>query len=161
MENKDIIALITTVSAPILVFIGGLISWLLKTRKEELQAVEQRALERRIETYNKIMNPLIIMLSNKTDEKTKNKALDEIISVDYRRAGFNLVTFGSDEMVNSYNNMMQSFYKGEATDNPKLVMRKFASFILNVRKDLYNKNTKLKEWDMLKFMITDIEKLIE
>jgi len=57
--------------------------------------------------------------------------------------------------------MMQSFYKGEANTNPKLTMKKFAGFLLGIRKDVYNKNTKLEEWDMLKFMITDIEKFIK
>ncbi len=39
-------------------------------------------------------------------------------------------------------------------------MKKFAAFILAIRKDVYTKETKLKEWDMLKFMITDIDKFI-
>ena len=94
-------------------FIGGLISWFLKTRKEDLRTIEERALERRIETYNTILHPLIVMFSNRTNEKEKSKAINEIGSITYRKAAFNLMTFGSDEMVNSYNDMMQSFYKKE------------------------------------------------
>lgn len=37
---------------------------------------------------------------------------------------------------------------------------KFAKFILSIRKDLFYKNTNLKEADMLKFMISDIDKVI-
>lgn len=153
--------IITVFGAPLLVFIGGLISWFLKTRKEDLQAVEERALERRIEIYNTILHPLIVMFASKSNQKEKDKAIGEIGSVSYRKAAFNLMTFGSDDLVNSYNEMMQSFYKNEAESNPKLTMKKFANFLLSIRKDVYNKNTKLKEWDMLKFMITDIEKFIE
>lgn len=160
MTEKEIITLVTALGAPLLVFIGGLISWFFKTRKEELQAIEERALERRIETYNTLLHPLIVMFANKSNQKMKDKAISEIGSVEYRKAGFNLITFGSDDMVNAYNEMMQSFYKGETDIDPKLTMKKFASFLLSIRKDVYNKNTKLKEWDMLKFMITDIEKLI-
>lgn len=153
--------IITVLGAPLLVFIGGLVSWFLKTRKEDLQAIEERALERRIETYNTILHPLIVMFASKSNQKEKDKAVGEIGSVPYRKAAFNLMTFGSDDLVNSYNEMMQSFYKNEAESNPKLTIKKFANFLLSIRKDVYNKNTKLKEWDMLKFMITDIEKFIE
>ncbi|MEQ3499264.1 hypothetical protein ABMY20_05835 [Tenacibaculum sp. SSH1-16] len=159
--EKEYITLITALGAPFLVLIGGLITWFFKSRKEELQAIEERALERRIQTYNTLLHPLIVMFANKSNQKMKDKAITEIGSVEYRKAGFNLITFGSDEMVTAYNNMMQSFYKNESESNPKLTMKKFAQFLLSVRKDVYNKNTKLKEWDMLKFMITDIEKLTD
>ena len=159
--EKNLITIITALGAPLLVFIGGLISWLLKNRREELKAIEERALERRIETYNKILNPFIILLSGKiikNDSKIKQKALDEILSIDYRKAGFNLITFGSDDMVTSYNKMMQGFYNSENEDT-KNTLKNFANFVLSIRKDVYNKNTKLKDWDMLEFMITDIEDL--
>lgn len=160
MNEQNILTLITALGAPILVFIGGLISWFFKTKKEELKAIEERALEKRIDTYNKILNPFIILFAAKENQKMKDKALDEITSIDYRKAGFNLITFGSDEMVNAYNEMMQGFYKGEASENPNETMKKFANFLLSIRKDVYNKDTKLKNWDMLKFMITDIEKIV-
>jgi AcrR family transcriptional regulator len=159
--EKETLTIITTLGAPILVLIGGLITWFFKSKREELQAVEERALEKRIETYNELLHPLIVMFSNKTNQKIKDKAIAQIGSLEYRKANFNLITFGSDEMVTSYNNMMQSFYKNESENNPKLALKNFAGFLLSVRKDVYNKNTKLKDWDMLKFMITDIEKLID
>ncbi|CAM3142962.1 hypothetical protein DRF59_12670 [Chryseobacterium flavum] len=78
----------------------------------------------------------------------------------------NLINFGNFShlekitMVNAYNEMMQGFYKGEASENPNETMKKFAKFLLSIRKDVYNKDTKLKNWNMLRFMITDIEKVI-
>lgn len=159
--EKETITLISTFGAPILVIIGGLITWFFKSKREELQAIEERAREKRIETYNELLHPFIVMFSNKTNKIIKDKAIAQIGSVEYRKASFNLMTFGSDEMVNAYNNMMQSFYKNESENNPKLTMQKFAGFLLSIRKDVYDKNTKLKDWDMLKFMITDIEKLID
>lgn len=152
--------IITALVAPLLVFIGGIISWFLKTRREDLQAIVERALERRIESYNIILHPSIVMFANKSNQKEKDKAFDDIGSVLYRKAAFNLITFGSDDLVNSYNEMMQSFFKKEAESDPKLTMKKFAQLLLCIRKDVYDKNTKLKEWDMLKFMITDKEKLM-
>lgn len=158
---KEYLPVLVGLGAPILVAIGGLISWFFKSRKEELQAIEERALERRIETYNQILHPIIVLFSTGAEKKLKDEAVKMIGSLEYRKAAFNLITFGSDDMVNNYNDMMQSFFKKEAEKDPKRTMKKFAKFILSIRKDVYNKNTKLKDWDMLKFMITDIEKFID
>lgn len=158
---KEYLPLIVGLGAPIFAVIGGLVSWFLKSRKEELQAIEERALERRIETYNQILHPIIVLFASGASQKEKEKASAQIATVEYRKAAFNLITFGSDEMVNSYNSMMQSFYKNEAETSPELVLKKFAAVVLSIRKDVYNKNTTLKEWDMLKFMITDIEKFTD
>ncbi len=158
--TEETTTLITALGVPILMFIGGLITWFLKTKKEDLRAIEEKALEKRIETYNTLLNPFIVMFSNK-DKKTMNDAIKKIQSTEYRKAGFDLITFGSDEMVNAYNSMMQGFYKSNEQTDTKLTMKNFARFLLSIRKDVYNKNTKLKEWDMLKFMITDIDTFIE
>lgn len=152
--------LIISLGTPFLLGIGGLITWFLKSRKEELQAIEERALERRIETYNQILNPFIVMFSKNSNQKNKDNATKQIGSVEYRKAAFSLITFGSDEMVKAYNDMMQSFYNNDVEKDLKGTLKKFAAFILSIRKDVYNKNTKLKDWDMLRFMITDIDKLI-
>ena len=157
-QMTEYLPLIVGLGAPISAVIGGLITWFLKSRKEELQATEERALERRIETYNQILHPIIVLFSSGASQKEKDNATKQITTVEYRKAAFNLITFGSDEMVNSYNNMMQSFYKNEAETSPELTMKKFAAVILSIRKDVYNKNTELREWGMLKFMIMDIEK---
>jgi hypothetical protein len=161
MDENDLMTLLLALGAPLLVFIGGLVSWLLKTRKEDLRMIEEGALEKRAEIYNTLLDPIIVIFSGPSDEEVKEQALQELVSIDYKKAGFNLITFGSDDMVNAYNDMMQSFYNEEHATNPKESMRKFATFLLSVRKDLYNKNTKLKQWDMLKFMMPDIDEFID
>lgn len=157
--DQTYFTLIVGLGTPVLVTVGGVISWFLKSRKEELKAIEEKALEKRVTIYNEILNPLIVLFAKGASDKEKQNALKQIVTVEYKKAAFNLITFGSDELVNSYNLMMQSFYKGEADIDPQLSLKKFAAFILSIRKDLYNKNTRLKEWDMLKFMITDIDNI--
>ena len=159
--NDTLVTILIGLGSPVLVSIGALLSWYLKTRKEELQAIEERALERRIETYNKILHPLIVLFSTGADRKQKEEATKSITSIEYRQAAFNLITFGSDEMVNSYNEMMQSFYNGGANNAPVETMKKFANFLLSVRKDVNDKNTDLEAWDMLKFMIKDLDSYIQ
>lgn len=43
--------------------------------------------------------------------------------------------------------------------NPKKMMTLFGNFLLEIRKSLGNKRTKLDEFDMLRAMIKDIDRL--
>jgi hypothetical protein len=158
--GNNLISKINILGAPILVIIGGLITWFIKSKKEELMEIEKRSLEKRIETYNTVLSPFIMLFSNTKNPKVNEKALELITSVEYRKASFNLMTFGSDELVTSYNDMMQGFFKGENDTDTKGSLKKFAQFLLSIRKDVYNKNTKLKDWDMLRFMIKDLDNYI-
>ena len=56
---------------------------------------------------------------------------------------------------------MQHTYKREVAEkqDPKEMMRLWGSLLLEIRKSLGNRKTKLDEWDMLRAMIKDIDKL--
>ncbi|MCY1636251.1 hypothetical protein [Marinifilum sp. D737] len=157
MEYKLILALIS----PILITIGGLLTWFLKTRNENLQAVEERAREKRLETYKKLLDPFIVLLTPTKTKKEEEKAVNSITTVDYKRAAFDLVIYGSDEMVHSYNKMMQYFFRTnfekQSKEDSIRSLKYFAEFILAIRKDLNNKHTKLRRSETLEFTTTDIE----
>lgn len=157
MDDKILLAIIT----PILLTIGGLLTWFLKTRNENLQTIEERAREKRLETYRKLLDPFIVLLTTNKTKKEEEKALNSITSVEYKRAAFDLVIYGSDEMVRSYNKMMQYFFKtdfeNQSKEDGKSSLKYFADFIIAIRKDLNNKATKLKSSEALEFTITDIE----
>jgi len=77
----------------------------------------------------------------------------------YRKTAFNLNLFGSDEVVKAYNALMQHTYEAESTEkqDPKEMMRLWGMLLLEIRKSLGNKKTKLDELDMLRAMIKDID----
>ncbi len=83
--------------------------------------------------------------------------------IDYRRAAFNLMTFGSDDVVRAYNKLMQTFFNRKPEhfkDNIEYgehILRVFSDLLLTIRKDLYTKRTRLKRSEMIEFMLTDIE----
>jgi len=56
---------------------------------------------------------------------------------------------------------MKNTYETEATgkSNPKEMMRLWGTLLLEIRKSLGNKKTKLNEFDMLRAMIKDIDSL--
>jgi len=145
---------------PLLMALGGLLTWIMKSKIEELRSIEEKLRGERTNIYAQILDPYIRLFSA-LHGKGPNEAFEKITSYDYRKTAFDLNLFGSDEVVSAYNNLMQHAYKAEATGNqdPREMMKFWGKLLLEIRKSLGNKKTKLNEVDMLKGMIKDIEKL--
>ncbi len=160
MDKTLIIALIS----PILITIGGLITWLIKSKKDDLLLSEERSREFKIKTYEELLEPFITVFAFAIPEKEKQIGINKIKSLQYRKASFNLMTFGSDDVVKSYNKIMQAFFSVKAEDfsdeeeYPILMLTLISDLLLNIRKDLYLKKTDLMRSEMLEAMITDIKK---
>jgi len=144
----------------LLVVLGGIITWFIKSKIEELRAIKEKLREERRNIYAQILDPYIRLFAD-LKGKGPNEALKRITSYDYRKTAFDLNLVGSDEVVRAYNNLMKHTYEAEATGNqdPKEMMRLWGKLLLEIRKSLGNKKTRLNEIDMLRAMIKDIEKL--
>jgi hypothetical protein len=103
--------------------IGGIITWFIKSRIEELRAVEERLQEERRKIYSQILDPYIRIFSDLG--KGTKQATEKIISYDYRKTAFDLTLFGSDDVVSAYNALMKHSYDTERTgkQDPKEMMR--------------------------------------
>jgi hypothetical protein len=158
MDNS----ILVTFLSPILITLGGIISWLIKSKKESLQLAEQLSREKRLETYKKILDPYLTVLTPLATAEEKEEALRIIPSSKYKKTAFDLVTFGSDETVRCFNKLMQHAYinAGQEKNNTDILIL-FSDFILNIRKDLYSKKTKLKNYETLEFTVTDIKDHID
>lgn len=143
---------------PLLMVLGGVITWLIKSRVEELRATEERLREERRKIYAQILDPYIRLFA---DPKGRGpaQAIKEITSYDYRKTAFELNLFGSDDVVRAYNALMKHTYEAETTgrQDPKQMMHLWGRLLLEIRKSLGNKRTKLDEIDMLRGMIKDID----
>ncbi|GAG88773.1 unnamed protein product, partial [marine sediment metagenome] len=89
----------------LLLVLGGIITWLLKSRVEELRATEERLREERRKIYNQILDPYIRLFSD-LKGKGQEYALKKITSYEYKKTAFELNLFGSDEVVLAYNNLI-------------------------------------------------------
>ena len=90
----------------------------------------------------------------------QSKVAKQITSADYRKTAFELNLYGSDEVIKAYNNLMMHAYQAEketAEQDPKELMRLWGALLLQIRKNVGNKKTKLDEYDMLRAMIKDID----
>ncbi|MBU2536534.1 MAG: hypothetical protein KKD83_10300 [Chloroflexi bacterium] len=149
---------------PLLVLIGGVVGWVIKSRTEELRAVEERLRGERRRIYGEILDPYIELFANLKQEDEGRASIEEkIISKDYRKAIWELGLLGSDEVVRAYNGMMQYFFNlgSNGKQDIRVTVRLWGKLRLEIRKSLGNKNTKLDELDMLRGEIIDIDKFLD
>ena len=144
----------------LLMVLGGIIAWFIKSYIEEFRAIEEKLRKERRNIYVQILDPYIRLFAD-IKVKGPNEALKRITSYNYRKTAFELNLFGSDEVVRAYNNLMKHAYEAETTgiQDPKEMMRFWGKLLLEIRKSLGNKKTKLDEFDMLRAMVKDIDKL--
>ena len=158
MNSKKILSSIKTIAPPLFLLVTGLFSWTIKNNIQQLNILKNNLREVRIEKYNQILKPIVLIYSN--DEYAQEEAIRLLKSYEYRKASFELNFWGSDNVIRSFNNLMQFIYKKniEKDDsyNEQLLFL-FGNFLLEIRKDFGNNKTELDAYDMLKSMITDID----
>ena len=144
----------------LLMVLGGIITWFLKSHVEELRVTEEKLRQERRKIYGQILDPYVRLFADLKGQGPA-QAIKRISSYDYRKTAFDLNLFGSDEVVRAYNALMKHTYEAESTgkQHPKQMMRLWGSLLLEIRKSLGNKKTTLDEWDMLRAMIKDIDSL--
>ena len=141
-----------------LALVGGAIGWFLKDRIESSRAQEERLRQERVEAYSKILDPILAPFVHAGD--IPSKELERMASPDYRRSAFQLALVGSDAVVKSFNDFLQLQYKTGAGKVDLLAgLRSLGRVLLEVRKSIGTKATKLSEKDMLRWLVKDIDSL--
>jgi hypothetical protein len=175
----DYISAFGAIATPILVLILSGIGWVVSNRMEKARQLEEKLRQDRIDTYNAVLEPYILMfakdegLPKKYKGKTKEIVLNEImLSLEYKQAAFKLSLIGSDEVFRAYSNLMQFFFtndlKSDSTDETAKKnnqertlegMRLLGVLFLEIRKSVGNEKTTFEPFEMLEFLITDLRKL--
>ena len=179
----DYVTAIGAVATPILVLALTGIGWRIRKRLERRIELEDKLREDRIGTYHKILEPFIMLLTSdaawRADPKNKNRDKNELatrrlLSLEYREQGFRLSLVGSDAVVKSYNDLMQHSFRQstpaaretlseEESAVQDVEKRAFAremvsllgQFLLEIRRSVGNETTKLDNWQMLEWFVTD------
>lgn len=149
---------LTSLGPSLLMVLGGIITWLIKSRIEELRATEEKLRADRRRIYKELLSPYIGLFAD-ISPQGQQKAIQQIKSREYRETTFDFNLFGSDEVIKAHIALMQHFYESERAgqQNPKEMFKLYGGFLLAIRKSLGNKKTKLDEFDMLRAMIKDID----
>lgn len=141
---------------------GSIIGILIQNKITKLRSIEEKLRDDRRKVYFDLLAPFILMFTKGTDQQ---KITDQMLSQGYRRTSFELTLLGSDEVVRAYGNLMQHTFESEKQKaegriiDPTIIIKLYTTLLLEIRKDLGNGNTSLKEKDMISHMITDIDKL--
>ena len=175
METKhwlDYVTALGAVATPLLVLLLTAVGWRLRQSIERRRELENKLHADRIDTYNKILEPFIILLMSDAawehdiKHKGKNKndfAMAKMMSLDYRNTSFKLSLVGSDAVVTAYNNLFQFFFEqsSDAVHTPerlKIMLSLLGTFLLEIRKSMGIESSKLTNWQMLEWFITDARK---
>jgi hypothetical protein len=165
----DYVTAFGAIATPIVVLALTGVGWRLRTKMERQAVLEDKLREDRIGTYNAILKPFIILLMSdkawESDPKNKGKDKNEVasrilLSLDYREQGFRLSLVGSDPVVRSYNDLMQFSYRLEensaaAGEKVRTMMGLLGRFLLEIRKSMGNEATRMTNWEMLEWFLTD------
>jgi len=118
--------------------------------------MERRLNDKRWQIYIKVLEPYFILFSD-----IKGKGVDEAIAkintTEYRQSSFELNIFGSDKVVRANNKLFQFLYNNKNLSKKNYVVKLFGELILEIRKSIGDKKTKLSEIEMLESMIKDIK----
>jgi hypothetical protein len=143
----------------LLVVSTGLVTWFLKDKSEKLKLQRELLIQEKRNNYESILEPLIRTLHGSKNQQELNKAIKQITSYEYKKQAFQLMLFGSDGVVEAYNNLFQFLYTHKEENDPRELLLVLGKVVLEIRKDVGNEKTLLKEFDMLRFMITDIDSI--
>lgn len=145
--------------------IGIVVGWFIRSKFEESRTVRQKLNEERRKTYSEILLPFISVLANMNSKEGASKAVQQIMKdlTTFQKNRLDLVLLGSDNVVRAHNACWEYAYKVDAGENMEqrgvTYMLLWGNLLLEIRKDVGNKDTKLNETDMLRWLIKDIDKL--
>ncbi|MDE0098547.1 MAG: hypothetical protein OXM87_02865 [Truepera sp.] len=166
----QVVVTIATVATPIVLSIFTIFAWLIKNRIEASQKAREESQRRaekleaamradRLEIYNEILAPLVVLLSPAVNPKEAENdpvarmgALKKMESVSYRQTAFKLSLFAADNVVREYSKLMQFFRKYDPAESGIQGMKIFGRFLLEIRKSVGNETSSLEELEMLEWL---------
>lgn len=148
---------------PLVGAVVGFAVWYFQSRIETLRREQEKWNDDRRKVYTEILDPFIRIFAGIKNPKETQKAMQKILSLEYKRTSFEFSLIGADEVVESFNTLMQYVYSMEESDtaDAAALMQLWGNFLLQIRRNLGNSKTKLTAADMLSSQIKDIHELIK
>jgi len=150
---------------PLVAALVGFGVWYFQSRLEALRREQERLHDDRRKVYTDVLEPFVRIFAGVKNPKENQKALQQLLSVEYKRTAFEFSLIGVDDVVQAFNDLMQYVYSFDAEadkrpDSSELMLR-WGRFLLEIRRNVGNSKTKLTPADMLRSQIKDIHKMIK
>lgn len=140
--------------------VSGVVVWYITWRTGVLRYERERLHDERRHVYIRVLEPYFRILGGKTSPEDLREALRKLKSAEHRTALFELTLMGSDEVVRAVSDFMQQGFRvaqDNSTMSPSDLVQSWGGVLLAIRRDLRNRKTQLRELDMLRSSITDID----
>ena len=145
-----------TIGAALLMGISATVSWFVKTKYEELRAAEERLSEERRRIYTKIIDPLLDVIAE-LEGKGSTNASETVNSYEYRKATFDLILIGDDNVIWAFNRILDYEYSTNTKNfNRDKMISSVAELYLEIRKSITRNKTKINTEDMRILLTKDI-----
>lgn len=149
-----------TISQILIPLITLLIGIYFQKQRDKLLIEQETFFQKKRENYFKVIEPIVLMISNASNKREQEKVIQKILTNDYRKEVLALSLYGNDAVVQSFNNLFQFIYNEiRLKENPTLLIPLLGKILVEMRKELGNKNTTLDEFEILEFLIKDIKDL--
>lgn len=158
----------TVLGMVLVAVITGVVSWVVRGRVEDWQKVRDLLRKEQRERYAQILNPYVQAFA--TPGRTQEVAAI-IKSAEYRKEVFDFALVADDAVINAYLTMMRRAKEvksvptasGKSSTPPKPeeieMLRSFGVVLLNLRKSVGNRKTRLSPEDMLRVVgVNDVDK---
>ncbi len=156
-----------------------------RSREEYWRSLELQLHPSRLEVYREILELFSVMFANEEgiahsqkykEFRNRNRSSESLLTItkenlanrimsspDYKEVNFRFTLLGNDQVVRTHNRLMNEARnlvgRNTGNENNEMLVIHLADFLLELRKNLGNEDTKLKNTEMLEWLITDIEKL--
>lgn len=141
---------------------GSIVAAYIQNQYQKLQAIQEKLREERRNVYFNLLSPFILLLLKRADLE---KITQILYSEEYNKTAFELVLFGSDEVIRAYTQLMRYFihiiHKKTDIDIDETIqlVKLLGELLLKIRKDLGNEKTSLNAKDIMTQFIGDIDKI--
>ena len=147
---------ILAATTPILLILLAGVGWLYRHEREKRDAIEQKLSQKKYEIYTDLIDVLIGMLH---EQKNNTKINEKKIVKMLQKAQKQLLMYGSDEVLGSFIKLMTEAYNPKGGASKMIGL--FSEFLISIRKDMGNPDTKINADDVLRMMITDYDEYLK
>ena len=143
MSHENIIAILSILISAIVAAAGFIIAW----QTEKLRTMREQLSEKKYNAYAEAVKMFYTVLKDVHKHKPTNNEVMKSKMIDMKR---DILMYGSDKVFHAFNKwLFLSNKENNNENNNKEQLAAVLDFILEMRKDMCNNNTKLTKRDIL------------
>jgi len=146
MEENNFWLELGQISIPIFIILLGGLGWLYKYEKEKRKEIENKLSDKKYDTYKFVIDVFFKIIANVKNKNSKADYTKDITEINKR-----LFVYSSDSVLRKFFDWTQAARKNQNS------LTYFAELLIEIRKDMGNKNSKIDANDFLNHLLTDFE----